>query len=57
MQQKFPLSLLLVLIQSLWGTPVCMLSLKKLSEFFPTILTELGQKESYLREISDIELD
>ena len=31
--------------------------LKRLSEYFPTILTDMEQKESYLREVSRIQLD
>ena len=31
--------------------------LKRLSEYFPTILTDMEQKESYSREVSQIQLD
>ena len=59
MQQKF--SLLNKLLMSLTGLdPEVMghssayVCLKRLSEYFPTILTDMEQRESYLREVSRI---
>ena len=62
MQQKFPLTnKLLISISGLNLTTmehsVTYNCLKRLSEYFPTIHTDSVQKESYLQEISNIQLN
>ena len=62
MQQKFPLSNKLLmsltgLDPEVMGRSPVYVCLKRLSEYFPTILTDMEQKESYLREVSRIQLD
>ena len=61
MQQKIPLTnKLLIGLSGLDLTAMGYLAtyncLKRLSEYFPTILTNTMQKESYLQEISNIQL-
>ena len=62
MQQKFPLSNKLLmsltgLDPEVMGHSSAYVCLKRLFEYFPTILTDMEQKESYLREVSRIQLD
>ena len=62
MQQKFPLTnKLLISLSGLdptaVGHSVTYDCLKRLSEYFPTVLTYSVQKESYLQEISNIRLN
>ena len=62
MQQKFQLSNKLLmsltgLDPEVMGHSSACVCLKRLSEYFPTILTDMEQKESYLREVSRIQLD
>ena len=62
MQQKFPLTnKLLISLSGLdptaMGHSATYNCLKRLSEYFPTILTDSVQKESYLQEISNIQLN
>ena len=62
MQQKFPLTNKL-LISLIGLDPAAMAHsmtyncLKQLSEYFPTICTDSVQKESYLQETSNIQLN
>ena len=62
MQQKCPLSNKLLmsltgLDPDVMGHSSAYVCLKRLSEYFPTILIDMEQKESYLREVSRMQLD
>ena len=62
MQQKFPLTIKLHISLSgidpmALGHSVTYNYLKRLLEYFPTILMDSVQNESYLREISNIQLN
>ena len=62
MQQKFPLTNKLLLSLSgldptAMGHSSAYNCLKRLLEYFPTLLTDSVQKESYLQEISNIQLN